>query len=79
MGAISTYMAMRLDEITRKGSREVDRFGNRRTRTFSSDSSWCCFFFFFSEIIRMIICQRGGEMVKRKLEVWGDGRQYIYS
>lgn len=29
MGAISISMAMRLDKITRKGSREAGRFGNQ--------------------------------------------------
>lgn len=28
-GAIGTYMAMTLDEITGQGSREIGRFGNR--------------------------------------------------
>ena len=29
MDTINTFMAIRLDEITRKGSREASRFGDR--------------------------------------------------
>lgn len=64
MGAISTYTAMTLDEIARKGRREADRFGNGRTRTFSSDSP--LLFFSLKSEERLFA---GSEMVKRKPEV----------